>query len=277
MMMRRTMIQHGTGCSTAQEALFTSGSGLRAPLSRALGSLFLGLHLSWVLGMMAAPAIAQTTGQLRLVVDPGHDFQVVLDGTHRLQERVLELSEGNHRLQLWAPTRRIVDTTVYVRAGSSRELMVRLPFSPEFLDHQQEVKRFRERLWLNKALPTVATVGTAAWTTVSYLNYRKAGRQLQEDKDLYSTSADPGEIAELKDERLPAHQDDFRRSKVMLGVSTGVFAVAAAWTIWSYRRADRTPLPVFDDKEKVRFDGLVWLPGPDGGGVWAAGLTIPLR
>lgn len=223
------------------------------------------------------PAMTQTTGQLRLVVDPGHDFQVILDGAHRMQERVLDLPEGNHRLQLWAPTRRIVDTTVYVRAGSSRELTVRLPYSPEYLAHQQEVKRFRERLWLNKALPTVATVGAAAWTTVSYLNYRKAGRQLQDDKDLYNTSADPGAIAELKDERLPAHQDDFRRSKVMLGVSTGVFAVAAAYTIWSYRRADRTPLPVFDDKEKVRFDGLVWLPGPDGRGVWAAGLTIPLR
>lgn len=241
------------------------------------GGLVTANLLLWTLCFLIRPAIAQTTGQLRLVVDPGHDFQVILDGAHRMQERVLDLSEGNHRLQLWAPTRRIVDTTVYVRAGSSRELVVRLPYSAEFLAHQQEVKRFRERLWLNKALPTVATVGAAAWTTAAYLDYRRAGRQLRDDKDLYTTSADPGEIAELKNDRIPAHQDDFRRSKVMLGVSTGVFAVAAAYTIWSFRRADRTPLPLFDDREKVRFDGLVWLPGPDGRGVWAAGLTIPLR
>ena len=39
--------------------------------------------------------MAQTTGQLRLVVDPGHDFQVILDGTHRLQPRLLAL-HGQH-------------------------------------------------------------------------------------------------------------------------------------------------------------------------------------
>lgn len=233
--------------------------------------------LFWSLYFPVQPAIAQTTGQLRLVVDPGHDFQVILDGAHRMQERVLDLSEGNHRLQLWAPTRRIVDTTVYVRAGSSRELVVRLPYSAEYLEYQYALGRFRKREWLSKALPTVATAGALGWATASYVAYSKAGQQLRNDKDLYNTSSNPGEIAELKDDRIPAHQDDFRRSKVMLGVSTGVFAVAAAYTVWSYHRANKTPLPLFDDKEKVRFDGLVWLPGPDGRGVWAAGLTIPLR
>ncbi len=236
------------------------------------------LLLTAVLGTCGPEAAAQTMGQLRLVVDPGHDFQVVLDGKHRLQERVLDLPEGNHRLQLWAPTRRIVDTTVFVRAGSSRDLLVRLPYAPEYLEHLKEMKRFRERMWLNKALPTVATAGAAAWATASYLTYRKAGRRLQDDRDLYEHSADPGEIAVLKDEVFPDHRADFRRSKVMLGVSTGVFAVAAAVTVWAYRRADRRPLPVFDDREKLRFEGLVWLPGPDGlGGAWVAGLTIPMR
>lgn len=234
--------------------------------------------LAGVLATAGTGTMAQTMGQLRLVVDPGHDFQVVLDGKHRLQERVLDLTEGNHRLQLWAPTRRIVDTTVYVRAGGSRDLIVRLPYAPEYVAHLQEMRHYRQRLWLNKALPTVATAGAAAWATAAYLGYRKAGRQLQDDRDLYNSSADPGEIAALKDELFPRHREDFRRSKVMLGVSTGVFAAAAAITVWAYRRADRKPLPVFEDKEKVRFDGLVWLPGPDGrGGTWTAAMTIPLR
>lgn len=275
--MRTLALQQLRSMRTGGPAAACTSRGGRRSGQGGTGGLIAGVVLLWTLGLLVRPAIAQSTGQLRLVVDPGHDFQVILDGRHRMQERVLDLSEGNHRLQLWAPTRRIVDTTVYVRAGSSRELVVRLPYSAEYLAHQQEVKRFRERLWLNKALPTVATVGAAAWTTASYLNYRKAGRQLQEDKDLYNTSSNPGAIAELKDDRIPAHQDDFRRSKVMLGVSTGVFAVAAAYTVWSYHRANKTPLPLFDDKEKVRFDGLVWLPGPDGRGVWAAGMTIPLR
>ncbi|HMQ74946.1 MAG TPA: hypothetical protein PKE21_00680 [Flavobacteriales bacterium] len=259
-----------------QDRSCTSNGGRRSGQG-GTGGLIAAFLFTGAFCCFVGPAIAQTTGQLRLVVDPGHDFQVILDGAHRMQERVLDLPEGNHRLQLWAPTRRIVDTTVYVRAGSSRELVVRLPYSAEFIEYQYALGRFRKREWLSKALPSVATAGALGWATASYVAYSKAGQQLRNDKNLYNTSADPGEIAELKNDRIPAHQDDFRRSKVMLGVSTGVFAVAAAYTIWSYRRADRTPLPLFDDREKVRFDGLVWLPGPDGRGVWAAGLTIPLR
>ncbi len=233
-----------------------------------------------LLALLAAAAVAraQGTGQVRLVVDPGHDFTFILDGSHRMQQRVIDLAEGTHRFQVWAPTRRIVDTTIYVRAGSSRELVMRLPYSPEFLAYQGEVRQHRQRMWLTKALPSFATLGAAAWTAVSVIRYDRAGRRLEEDAELYNTSADPGAIAELKDDLIPVHQQEFRRSKVMLGVSAGVFTAAAACTVWSYLRANRTPLPVFDDREKVRFDGLVWLPAADGvGGSWLAGITIPLR
>ena len=49
-----------------------------------------------------------------------------------------------------------------------------------------------------------------------------------------------------------------------------------AFTTWSIIRASKKPAPVFEDKEKVRFDGLVWVPGRQGGSL-ALGLTVPIR
>ncbi|MBK8338785.1 MAG: hypothetical protein IPK99_01640 [Flavobacteriales bacterium] len=228
--------------------------------------------------LLACPAArAQTTGKLRLLVDPGHDFAFVLDGKHRMQSRELDLLEGNHQLQIWAPQRIIVDTTIYVRGGSTRELFIRLPYSPEYVAHEQNVRKFRERMWLQKALPTAVTVGAGAWTLAAYLKYAKAGKQLDTDEELYQTSADPSEIAELKYQNIPEHQDDFKKANTMLIISGSVFALAAAGTIWSYLRAGNTPAPTFEDKERVRFDGLVWVPSPDGSGTWLAGITLPLR
>ncbi|MBK6542561.1 MAG: hypothetical protein IPG10_15005 [Flavobacteriales bacterium] len=227
--------------------------------------------------LLCSSASAQSTGKLRLMVDPGHDFAFVLDGKHRMQSRELDLLEGNHRLQIWAPTRTIVDTTVYVRGGSTRELLIRLPFSPEYRAHEEELRKFRGRLVLQKALPTVVTVGAGAWTLAAYLKYAKAGKQLDTDEELYRTSADPAEIAELKYQSIPEHQDDFKKANTMLIISGSVFALAAAGTIWSYLRAGNAPAPTFDDKERVRFDGLVWVPSADGHGTWLAGLTLPLR
>jgi len=226
---------------------------------------------------MCACAHGQTAGKLRLLVDPGHDYAFVLDGKHRMQSRELDLLEGNHRLQIWAPTRIIVDTTVFVRGGSTRELLIRLPFSPEYLAHEQSVRKFRERMWLQKALPTAATVGAGAWTLAAYLKYAKTGKQLDADEELYRSSSDPGEIAELKYQRLPDHQEEFKKANTMLVISGSVFVLAAAGTIWSYIHAGNAPAPTFDDKERVRFDGLVWVPSPDGSGTWLAGITLPLR
>ena len=227
--------------------------------------------------LLCPAASAQSTGKLRLMVDPGHDFAFVLDGKHRMQSREVDLLEGNHRLQIWAPTRTIVDTTIYVRAGSTRELMVRLPYSEAYVQHQQDVRKFRERLWLQKALPTIATVGVGTWTLLSYLKYAKAGEQLDTDEAFYRSSADPSDIAELKQVTIPEHKDDFRKARTMLTISGSVFALAAAGTIWSYIRAGNAPAPTFDDKERIRFDGLVWVPSPDGSGTWLAGITLPLR
>ena len=63
----------------------------------------------------------------------------------------------------------------------------------------------------------------------------------------------------------------------MAWVSGGLTAASgAAWWYLRKARAERKP-PVFEDKERARFEGLVWTPDANGQGLWLAGFTIPLR
>jgi hypothetical protein len=60
----------------------------------------------------------------------------------------------------------------------------------------------------------------------------------------------------------------------MLYITSAFTAVSAA-TYYFYRRTAKWERPLFDDKEKVKFDGMAWLPG-ERGGAFMAGLTIDL-
>ena len=63
---------------------------------------------------------------------------------------------------------------------------------------------------------------------------------------------------------------------LMMAIIASGFTLVSAGVTWYIRgRTARWEAPHFDDPEKVRFDGLSWMPGPNGGS-WAAGLTIPL-
>jgi hypothetical protein len=55
-------------------------------------------------------------------------------------------------------------------------------------------------------------------------------------------------------------------------VAAGVAVLCAGATAWLYLRSAHRPKPVFEDKEKLRFEGLSWAPG-DHGGQWTGGLT----
>ena len=59
---------------------------------------------------------------------------------------------------------------------------------------------------------------------------------------------------------------------VILQVAAGITLLCAGVTTYFYLRSAKTPKPVFHDAEKVRFDGLSWMPGPQGG-EWTGGLT----
>jgi hypothetical protein len=55
-------------------------------------------------------------------------------------------------------------------------------------------------------------------------------------------------------------------------MAAGVTVLFAGATAYMYLRSAKQKKPEFIDKEKLRFDGLSWMPGADGG-EWSGGLT----
>ncbi|QQR86733.1 MAG: hypothetical protein IPJ76_00475 [Flavobacteriales bacterium] len=233
-------------------------------------ALLLGAH-----GLMATWAHAQSPGTLRLFIDPGHEFVFVLDGKHKMQQREVTLPGGPHRFQFWAPTRRIVDTTLAVFPDRTVDFKLRLPFSTEYLDYQLRMDEFRKNRMLNRALPLGLTGISAVVSAVYFSKYKKTHDQLQEDVDQYRTLTSPGAITQLKEETMPAHQDDFDKAERNFFISLGVTGALAVASTYLYVKSSKLQVPVFEDKERIKFNGLAWV--PDGrGGYWAGGLTINL-
>lgn len=218
----------------------------------------------------------QSTGTLRLLVDPGDSYRFVLDGKYRMQEREVKLMEGPHTFTFWAPTRSMVDTVLRVLPDRTTDVVIRLPHSPEYVAYTREMQQLRKEQWLGRVLPTAVTLGTGVWAVSSFVQYKDAHEQLEADEALYTTSATPRELELLKSEVVPRHQEEFKDARTMFFVSSGVFLASAAFTTWSIIKASKRPVPTFEDKEKVRFEGLVWVPGARGGSL-AMGLSIPVR
>ena len=230
-----------------------------------------------VLWMILAVSVsAQRTGTVRLFVDPGNDYSFVLDGKYRMQERELTLSEGQHTFTLWAPQRAMVDTTFDVIRDSLSVLTVRLPYSVEYVAYTQELSRYRKENFLTRSIPAVVTLGLGIWSGIQYGNYRSAYNDLNALNDSYADLSVPRQITELKQEQIPAAQDELGQQRTLFFVSAGLFTAGVVGTWMAFQKTKTRAIPRFEDKEKLRFDGLVWIPGPQGG-TWAAGLTIPVR
>lgn len=237
-----------------------------------------GRWLAIVLGcttLMSPIAVAQQTGTIRLIVDPGHSFQFVVDKKHRMEQREVTLSEGLHTLSIWAPERMVVDTPVFVVAGRTSDLVVRLPYSPAFLDHKRELGKFEGRRAVARSIPAVVTVGGLAWTGIALGRYGRAHKQLEADRTTYENNVQPLSIADLKENTIPQHQKEFRQARTGFYVATGFTLLSAGVTYYVFRRSAQWERPLFHDTEKVRFEGLTWVPSPQGGH-WATAITIPL-
>lgn len=219
---------------------------------------------------------AQSAGKLRFIVDPGGDFSFVLDHQFRLQQREIDLATGPHSFTFWAPERKMIDTTITVEAGPIKEVLIRLPYSDEYRGYLTAMRDMRNKAWVEVALPSAVTLAAATFAVISYGKCKDAADRLDADEDLYKTSGDPGAIATLKYVTIPNHRNDLKDRRATFYIASGFFAVAAAGTAWLITRNARRPLPKFNDAQKVKFDGLVWVPS-ERGGMFMAGLHLDLR
>ena len=235
-------------------------------------------HLPLILSialLFSEGAQAQNTGTLRLLVDPGHNFEFVVDKKHRMQQREVKLTEGLHHFSFWAPERAIVDTSVFVIADRTSDLALRLPYSAEYVSYREELGRFQAKKRWTRTAPLLAVAGGAVWTVVSLVRYGKAKNAQDEDQALYDINVDPQAIRTLKETTIPAHNDDLKKARTMLYASAGFTVLSTAAYIHIAKLTSKWERPIFDDKEKVKFNGLAWLPGQRGG-MFTAVVTVQL-
>ncbi|MCC6541746.1 MAG: hypothetical protein IT225_05965 [Flavobacteriales bacterium] len=225
--------------------------------------------------MATTLASGQRAGTLRLLVDPGHNFEFVLDHKYRMQQREVRLSEGLHHFSIWAPERIVLDTNVFVVADRTGDLVVKLPFSTEYATYRNDLSAYqsarRARVWT----PVLVGMGLA-WTGLSYGRYNTVGDDLDEAVAAYHSSDDPGVINRIKEEVIPDHNAALRRARTSL-VAGSIFTMASVgYMVYTRIRTSGMEQPRFEDKERIRFEGLTWVPDRNGA-YWAAGFTIPIQ
>ncbi|MGV9012762.1 MAG: hypothetical protein ACOH13_09230 [Flavobacteriales bacterium] len=225
-----------------------------------------------MIGSFAINTFAQTTGKLRMLVDPGDSYEFVVDHQFRMQEREVELTTGPHHFSFWAPERVVVDTTLTVVEGRTTSIVMHLPYARSYLIYQRDLQSYERSMKLYRLLPVAVTGGALLYTVLSYSKMKKAHDQLDEDQKTYDDARSPFRISVLKSQTIPAHKDDFKKAQMRYGISTGVTLLCAGATVYLFHRSGQVTRPTYDDQEKIRFDGLSWMPGPDGG-TWTGGLT----
>lgn len=248
-------------------------SGMEMKKPRSLLNIRAGLP-GVLIALVGAGAVhAQSSGKLRMLIDPGDSYEFIVDHEFRMQQREVELTTGPHHFSFWAPQRIIVDTTLTVENGRTKNVVLRLPFSKDYLIYQRDLQHYQRTMKLNRALPMVVTGGAALFTALSYFKVKKAHDQLDEDRDAYANGGSSYRIGVLKDQTIPGHKDDFKKAQTQYVVAGGLTLLCAGVTAFLYHRSGRIARPGFQDKEKLRFDGLSWIP-QEGGGQWMAGLTL---
>ena len=220
---------------------------------------------------------AQSAGKLRFSIDPPTGYQFVLDHKFRMAQQEVELSAGPHHFSFWAPQRMVTDTTLIVMTNSIREVRLRLPFSNDFRLHEQALRADKRKVWTGVVLPAVLTAGAVGATVGTFIGYKRAHDRLVDDRAAYTNGSDPGALASLRSDVIPRHKDEFRARSGMFLVTAGVSALVAAGSAWLIVRHAERDRPKFFDREKVMFDGLVWLPSSEQQGVWMAGLHLDIR
>ena len=225
--------------------------------------------------LMGGSARAQTSGHLQFQLDPSTGYSYIVDHRFRMQQPEVELGSGPHHFSFWAPQRRVVDTTLTVPEGTTTRVPLTLPYSAEYLTYKQDLLRYKRALRGQHILMVAVNTGCAVWAVSGLVKMNDAQDALSTDRATYTNSVVPSDITYLKDVTIPGHNADFRSGRTTLivgGIATGLTTAA---TILLWKRCYKGAPPVFEDKERLRFEGLAWMPLQNGG--WMAGLSWTLR
>lgn len=219
---------------------------------------------------------AQGKGTIELKVAPFKGMEYILDGKERLHHPALVLPAGEHRFVFYAPDRQVLDTVLRIVADTSMVFKKVLPATVAYRTYMDERRKVAQGRFFYRAVPLLATAVGCVFIANGKKQSTEAYDALVAAEDSYAVSRSPSGIDALKDEQLPVLQRDLDDANKKLGLALGFTSVAAVATVLGFIKSASLEDPVYEDREKIKFDGLVWLPGQQGGTV-QFGMTIPIR
>src|SRR5690606_21069114 len=181
-----------------------------------------------------------------------------------------------HRFVFWAPNHSLLDTLLHVKAGPSMELRKVLKPTPEYLAH----RRVHNRVFLKKSawrgVPLLLTLGCGLKVWGDHRAHDQAWDDLRVLQARYAVFASPQQIQRTKQIDLPAAQAQLDQTRQDLQVSLALCGVGVLASVYGFMRAGKLEYPTYEDRERIRFEGLAWLPMHEGG-MYVAGMSMPIR
>lgn len=177
----------------------------------------------------------QSTSRVTLLVKPPQSIVKIDTLTVRQYGAVVQVAPGTHRLQMWAPKRVLVDTTVTIEPGASLVLRRQLLYTPEWRQFKADLSAYRiarSSPWLFSGGAVIST-GALVFTQVKVFKARKEelldrAALLQQD---WIISPDAQEDARIQAE-MQAVKKDFSRMNAMRwasGIGLGGAALFLGW------------------------------------------------
>jgi hypothetical protein len=225
---------------------------------------------------ISARAQTPATGTVRLALEPRSQVQYVLDGARRAWAEELVLPAGEHHFTFWAPNCSLRDTTIMVRAGSETKVDLRLQLSAEYL----ELERWKKRTFIARtALWAIPAAGVAIFGTrsvVSKVEQDDTYNDLIKARDAYASTTNSAFIVQLKTSTIPQLERKLAEQTKRLNDHLSWTAICAGAALAGAAIGETLRPPDYQDHDRLKFEGLVWVPGV-GGGVLAAGITWHIR
>lgn len=218
-------------------------------------------------------SVAQN-GKLKFSINPGHNYEIRINQDSIVSVRELELSEGRHDIQIWAPTYNIIDTAVTIVAGQDQTLMIQLSRSSEWLTWDVQYREERKKKMPLTVVSTAIGVAGIVFGGFKYNQYRQSHLTNLDLVERYENAASPSTIVQIKQDL----DDNLKLTKksqwgAVVGTVSGV--VGLVGMIYLNKKIDLHDAPGWEDKEGLRFHDLSYQYFPEQiGGFHGLNLTL---
>lgn len=184
--------------------------------------------------LFTASAQENQLGEIRFLVnvDNGY-FEIEVNDTLMLKRYKDSLPAGDYSARVWSPGYEITEVEFSVYAGQMVQKNVEMTKSEDYMRYESEYRDYRMQFHKQFSAPLSLTIGSSIVTGVYMINAYKSKQLVFQDIELYRKSAVSVEIDQIKD-RIELNDAKYNRRRTGFYISTGITALLAGGTIWSY-------------------------------------------